>query len=371
MKAAEYLPQFITTIFSNLTQKMEIHLTKTQTVFTTGETIQGELVLPRRYAPQYAYICIALIGSTTTTVPIGTSFPNNGRTIDCTFLNIRHIETLEPWHHQLVFSFSFVIPDALLFDSCSDHLPTGSGSTRQDHRQLPPSMDHHSDRFCPEMSSIIYHIRAEVDNGSERLHVSQRIHLLPLYPEQPPRLWTQAADHIAQMTDSTDLRMNRLGTKAGRITIRAKNIRPLYQPPGQHGSTLTPIRLHLDLDSLPPEPTFPPHCRVRVTLKAVTYFTTVPMTELPRWENAVNEQRQLFRTSVCSWKNKSVRLQWIESDLSPRASLVIPIPVSCNVALLPTFYHCYVARAYFVKVEVVIGCSRKLRVKVPVRIYNS
>ncbi|KAB8212414.1 hypothetical protein BDV34DRAFT_183943 [Aspergillus parasiticus] len=372
MKSAQYVPQLVASL--SPTPTMEIRLTSKQTVFTTGETLQGELVLHRRNAPQSARISITLIGRTSTTVTKTTPFPNSGSIVDYTFLQMHHIETLGTCHDHRIFPFSFVIPEALPSDPCSEHiLPRKAAHHGKDHLQLPPSVDYNSDKYCPEMCSIIYYVHAEVDIGNQRLHATRQIQLLPLYPEQPPRLWPEGEGSEIQMADSTGLRMSLLGAKTGHVTVRAREAKPLYLPPDhRHRSTMAPIRFDLGLESVLPEPTFPDNCQVKVTLEAVTYFTLLPMDELPNWQSTVNGQGQFFRASVCSWKNKSVGLQWIEQeDYSHTASIVVPVPVSSDIAIVPTFRHCYVAREYFAKVEVTVGFSRTLRVKVPIQIYNS
>lgn len=361
MKAAQYIPQLIASL--SPTPAMEIRLTSKHTVFTTGQTIEGELTLPRRNTTQYARISVALIGRTTTSIMNSLPFPNSGSTMDDTFLQMHHTETLKASHDQRIFPFSFVIPDALPFDSCSEKIPSGNG-----HLQLPPSVDYSSDRFCPEMCSVVYYIHAEVVIGKERLHATRQVQLLPLYPEQPPRFGADGEDNETHMSDSTALRLSLLGAKMGRVTVRAREAKPLYLPPDQphHGSTIAPIRLDLVLSRLHPDPGFPADCQVKVTLEAVTYFTALPMVKLP------TSQGQLFSASMCSWKNKSIGLTWSgNKDDSHSSSIVVPIPVPSDTSVIPTFHHCYVAREYFAKVELTVGYSRTLRIKVPVQIYNS
>ncbi|OGM45530.1 hypothetical protein ABOM_006478 [Aspergillus bombycis] len=371
MKSAQYIPQLIASL--SPTPAMEIRLTGKQTVFTTGDALQGELVLHRRNAPQGARVSITLCGRTSTTVTKTTPFPNTGSIVDYTFLQMHHIEPLEACHHHHIVPFSFVIPDALPSDPCYEHIPSGTAAHHgKDHLQLPPSVDYNSDKFCPEMCSIIYYVHAEVDMGNQRFHATRQVQLLPLCPEQPPRLWPEGECSEIQMSDTTGLRMSLLGAKTGHVTLCARETKPLYLPPDQrHGSTMAPIHFNLGLESLHPEPTCPDNCQVKVTLEAATYFTLLPMDELPSWQSAAKGQGQFFRASVCSWKNKSVGLQWIEkAGNTHTASLVVPIPVPGDVALVPTFHHCYVAREYFARVEVTVGCSRTLRVTVPVQIYN-
>ncbi|KOC12975.1 hypothetical protein AFLA70_34g004000 [Aspergillus flavus AF70] len=372
MKSAQYVPHLVASL--SPTPTIEIRLTSKQTVFTTGETLQGELVLYRRNAPQSARVSITLIGRTSTTVTKTTPFPNSGSIVDYTFLQMHHIETQGSCHDYRIFPFSFLIPGALPSDPCFEHIPPGTAAHHgKNHLQLPPSVDYNSDKYCPEMCNIIYYVHAEVDIGNQRLHATRQIQLLPLYPEQPPRLWPEGEGSEIQMADSTGLRTSLLGAKTGHVTVRAREAKPLYLPPDQrHRSTMAPIRFDLSLESVLPEPTLPDSCQVKVTLEAVTYFTLLPMDQLPNWQSTVNGQGQFFRASVCSWKNKSVGLQWIEkADYSHTTSIVVPIPVSGDVAIVPTFRHCYVAREYFAKVEVTVGYSRTLRVKVPIQIYNS
>ncbi|KAE8371302.1 hypothetical protein BDV26DRAFT_298908 [Aspergillus bertholletiae] len=373
MKSAQYVPHLLASC-SPSTPSMEIRLTSKQTVFTTGDTLQGELVLHRINAPHDARVSIALIGRTTTTVTKTMPFPNSGSTLDYTFLQMHHIEPQETWHRHCNFPFSFVIPDALPFDPCAEHVPSGMAAPRgKGHLQLPPSVNYSLDTLCPEMCGITYSIHAKMHIGAQRLHATRQIQILPQYPEEPPRLWPEGEGSEMQMSDSTGLRMSLLGAKAGNVTVRAREAKPLYLPADQqHRSTMAPIRLDVHLDGLHVGPSFPDNCQVKVTLEAVTYFTSLPMVELPSWQSTVNGRGQLFRARVCSWKNKSMGLKWTEkADDSHTASIVVPIPVSDGMAVVPTFRHCYVAREYFARVEVALGSSKTLRVKVPVQIYNS
>ncbi|KAB8074147.1 hypothetical protein BDV29DRAFT_125635 [Aspergillus leporis] len=354
---------------------MEIRLNNKQTIFTTGDTITGDLIFHRKTSRQHADISVALIGRTTTTVTKSMPYPNNGTTIDYPFLQMHHTETLPLSQcNQTTFPCTFVVPSLLPLDPCTKHLPGTAHHQNQTHLQLPPSINYNLDKFCPKMCSVIYYLHAEVNIGSERLYAKRGIQLLPLYSEGPPRLWTEEI----QGSETTSLRAGLWGTKIGRITLCAGQSKALCLPEfgrqQKQKPTMTPMRLDLRLESFDSRTArLPAECQVRVTLEAVTYYTTLPMGELPSLQNVVERQGQACRAVVCSWKNKSVGLQWSRwdgGDGSYEASIVVPVPGGGG-DIVPTFYHCYVAREYFAKVEVVVGSSRTLRVKVPVQIYNS
>ncbi|KAJ6133774.1 hypothetical protein N7523_000096 [Penicillium sp. IBT 18751x] len=297
-----------------------------------------------------------------------TPFPDSGSAVDYKFLKMYHAdytETPEPYCKSKNFPVSFVVPEALPFDPCSDG-----------HLQLPPSIDYNWDKFCPEMCSIIYYIHAEIETGcGEKLHAKKQVRLLPMSPERPPRLWGESGE--VQLCDTTQLRMGLLSTKTGRITLQACQEKSLYLPiDARQRREITSIHLDLALEGIETPTKLPQQCQLRATIEAATYLTTSPMSDLPSGMNLQNSTNgQVYRTSLCLWRNKCVGLKWIEKDGqgtgSHQVALVVPVPLPGDISIPPTFYHCYIAREYFMRIEVAIGWSRTLHLKLPLQIYNA
>ncbi|KAJ5674345.1 uncharacterized protein N7477_004279 [Penicillium maclennaniae] len=238
-----------------------------------------------------------------------------------------YTETPEPYYKSKIFPVSFVVPEALPFDPCSDG-----------HLQLPPSIDYSWDKFCPDLCSIIYYIHAEIEMGyGEKLHAKKQVRLLPMSPERPPRLWGESGE--VQLCDTTRLRTGLLSTKTGRITLQARQEKSLYLPiDTRRRREITSIHLDLALEGIEASTKLPQQCQLRATIEAATYLTTSPM-RLPNKPMLMAEQ-------MC-WT------EWIEQDGQGTSSH--------QVALVE----------YFMRIEVAIGWSRTLHLKLPLQIYNA
>lgn len=305
-------------------------------------------------------------------------FPNSGSNVDCTFLQMSQHDSMEtqgPCGGRRTFTFSFILPSNLPFDTCSrEH--KSSHELQYGHFQLPPSIEYRTDKFCPKMCGIVYYIYARVnlaDGGV--LHAKERIQILPEYPEKPPRLWNE--DRDIQLSDTTILRTALWTAKMGRVTLNTHELNALYLPVNSRDERLTvsAMPLQLRFDSFDTKAKMPQDCQVRIVLEAVTYYTAFPMVELPTETNLQREiDGQTFRTIVCLWRNK-VCLNWLPRDRegqeSHYASIVAPISIPRDLLVIPTFYHCYVAREYFLRIGLALGGSRSLQLKVPLQIYNS
>ncbi|KAE8150324.1 hypothetical protein BDV25DRAFT_172258, partial [Aspergillus avenaceus] len=355
---------------------MEIDFADKRAMFTTGSIIKGRVFLRRRAPHQPTRVCISLIGKVTTDITNSTPYPYSGSTVDYTFLQMYQNDDIgdiegEACSHTI--PFSFIIPGALPNDTCTEHIQTGVRvRPGQSHLELPPSMDYDSDKLCPKMCEVAYYIRAVAVTGNDRVHAAKRVQILPLYLERPPQLWLEDSD--ASVSDSMVQKKGLWGSNMGKIKLCGLwETVSAYLPLGKGEETarLLPIRLVAELERFDERAKLPDTCQVRVTLKAVTHYTALPMVELQ--EPGVSDtQRKVFRVSACSWKNKSVMLHWSgHGGDSYSANTVVPIPISCRAPLLPTFYHCYVARKYFAQVEVVVRGYKTLCLKVPVQIYNA
>jgi hypothetical protein len=297
-----------------------------------------------------------------------TPLPDSGSAVDYIFLKMYHAdytETPEPCYNYVIFPVSFVVPVALPFDPCSDG-----------HLQLPPSIDYNWDKFCPDVCSIIYYIHAEVELGcGKKLHAKKQVRILPISPERPPRLWGDRSE--VQLSDTTQLRTGLLSTKTGSFTLRGPQTKSLYLPVDTpQRPEITSVHLDLELEGIETSTKLPQQCQLRATIEAATYLTTSPMIDLPGGMHFQNStDGKAFRTSVCLWRNKCVGLKWIENDGegtgSHQVALVVPVPLPRDAAIPPTFYHCYIAREYFMRIEVTIGWSRTLHLKLPLQVYNS
>jgi hypothetical protein len=305
-------------------------------------------------------------------------FHNNGSAVDGLFLNMQQTdyeEISEPYYQRAVIPISFVIPDRLPFDPCSGEF-LGASGLRQDHVQLPPSMHYERDPSCPEMCSIFYYLYADVDLGcGKRLCAKKQVRVLPLYPERPPRLWEDGSN--IRLSDTTALRTTMLAASVGQLKLHASQPKSMFLPTnGPGGPGIASIHLYLDIDGLEAPSKLPRSCQIRAILEVVTYWSTKAMTDMPDMVHLHNSTDvQVFRSSVCLRKNKSVGLKWVEknggAENSRQAALIVPVVLPGNTGIVPTFYHCYASREYFMRIELVVGKSRTLRLKLPLQIYNS
>lgn len=283
---------------------------------------------------------------------------------------------LELYPKNGIFPILFVVPDALLSDPGSK--PMAGVGFNHGHCQLPPTIHYKADQFCPKMCSIAYYIYAEVTlECGEMLHIKRPVRLLPSYLERPPRLWVNSGN--VQLSDVTRLRKTLWAASQGQLTVNSPQQKSAYLPVETRGrSDIAPIHLDLDFDLEGVEVSneLPQQCQLRTVLEAVTYLTTTPMSGLPdevRFRDDPNAQ--VFRRSLCLWKNKGVALNWVErngkTSGSRQAAILVPVAVPEEASISPTFYHCHISREYFMRVELVVGRSQPLHLKLPLQVYNS
>ncbi|KAJ5508683.1 hypothetical protein N7527_010826 [Penicillium freii] len=330
---------------------MEIQLSTKDQIYTTGDSIRGELVLKRRRSCERLRISLTLIGTARVVVTTLAPLANSGSTVDNVFLKMHQFDhALELYPKNGIFPILFVVPDVLPSDPCST--PMAGEGFNHGHYQLPPSIHYKADQFCPEMCSISYYIYAEVAlECGEKLHVKRPVRLLPSYLERPPRLWVNNGN--VQLSDATRLRKTLWAASQGQLTVHSPQQKSAYLP-------IDTQDLDFDLDGVEVSNELPQQCQLRTVLEAVTYLTTTPMSDLPdgvRFRDDPNAQ--VFRRSLCLWKNKGVALNWVErngkASGSRQAAILVPVAVPEEASISPTFYHCYVSREYFMRVELVVG----------------
>lgn len=373
---------------------MEIRLQAENKVYTTGEIISGKVLVKQAVSCEQLRISIVLIGKTIQSsvepsqadAPIGkmqtvvtklTPIPNSGSRVDYDFLRmhqVHHGNTLDSCYDDEI-PISFLIPDVLPFDPCSA-LAAEETRAKAYHVQIPPSINHQNDRFCPEMCKITYYIYAEVYLGcGERISAKKSVRILPLYTERPPRLWGDPG--TIQLSDATTLRTTLWTGSTGHLTVHASPHKSIYLPINdQERSPIAPIRLDLDLEVIGASCKLPQQCQFRAILEGVTYWSTTPMGDLPNGARLQQDPSgQVFRTSICLRKNKSVGLKWNAKDSetsgSHHATILVPVTMPKGVNIPPTFYHFYVSREYFIRIELVVGRARTLNLKLPFQVYNS
>ncbi|KAJ5963037.1 hypothetical protein N7501_007978 [Penicillium viridicatum] len=356
---------------------MEIQLSTKDQIYTTGDSIRGELLLKERGSCERLRISLTLIGAARVVVTTLAPLANSGSTVDNVFLKMHQFDhALELYPKNGIFPILFVVPDALPSDPCSE--PMAGVGFNHGHCQLPPSIHYKADQFCPQMCSVAYYIYAEVAlECGEKLHVKRPVRLLPSYLERPPRLWVNSGN--VQLSDATRLRKTLWAASQGQLTVYSPQQKSAYLPIDTRGrSDIAPIHLDLDFDLEGVEVSneLPQQCQLRTVLEAVTYLTTTPMSDLPdgvRFRDDPNAQ--VFRRSLCLWKNKGVALNWVErngkASGSRQAAILVPVVVPEEASIPPTFYHCYISREYFMRVELVVGRSQPLHLKLPLQIYNS
>lgn len=323
---------------------------------------------------------VTVIGRTRVIVTTLALFANSGSSVDTVFLKMHQFDnSLELCPNNGIFPISFILPDALPFDA-SPRNPKPRIGFNNGHFQLPPSIDYKGDQFCPQMCSVAYYIYAEVAlQRGERRHVKKEVRLLPLYLEKPPRLWVDSSN--IQLSDVTRLRKTLWTASTGQLTLHSSSSlqKSIYLPFDSQGRLdIAPLHLDLDLnlEGLEVSSKLPQECQLRAVLEAVTYLTTTPMSELPDGVRLCHDPNaQVFRRTLYLWKNKGLSLDWVEkggkASSLRQAAVSIPVAIPGEATVCPTFYHCYISRDYFMRIELIDGRSQPLHLKLPLQIYNS
>lgn len=297
------------------------------------------------------------------------------------------------------FPFVFVVPAGLLPQACR-HAHTHP-EVRDHHLQLPPSLGFESQRkekgffplsLDPASASVTYGIRFSVfklDRATNQpvcaINTARKIHILPTLPEMPPLFMPM--DGIYRLSKELIVRGLK-GSKLGRLTARATQpqairLGHIESEPMRPTETILPIDfrfLPTCYNQPPPRPK-----KIRSQLTAVTYFGIEPLEDLPdRTRKGYSPAyRRLFSRTVSLASHDITSVRWEKQQSGPtqpeeqfqeaestmpkasdeanfRMSIALPIALPKHYVYTPTFFSCFVSRAYSLRVEVSFDVHHKL-----------
>lgn len=279
--------------------------------YTSLDEIKGQVSITASCDTSFDDIYITFEGSTRTFVEkIATTSPTNGRTeafhnfvrlvqpMDSSaFPDPRVIEAGKTYK----FPFTFVVPDTLLPQSCTH--PTNPRFPEGGHMAPPPSLGDPlvasmgkslMDDMAPDMGTIAYSVRGRITSGraasgkhKTMAEGSKKLRIIPAMEEQPP------LDVIVEGDDRYDYKMRReksikKGTfkgKLGRVVVQSAQPQSLRLPyskgPDADCSPTTMATVNVRFDPIEESSPPPGLNTLQAKLKVATFFTSVPMDEIP------------------------------------------------------------------------------------------
>ncbi|KAG7039363.1 arrestin [Colletotrichum scovillei] len=356
-------------------------------IYTSGSHITGSVSICPDSRTPFHCIQIALMGTSHTRVDM---LPVPKITTDV-FLNLDMPITKTSYPQGQVFAagethiipFNFTIPRELHKDACE----AASGDHSHDqHMRLPPSMGGWGkDDMSPTMAQVEYKIVARLlrkrsSSPKDTTEASQRIMVLPAFAEDPP---LNINNHDARYTLSRtkSVRRSLLSTQKDRIVINALQPEAVYISIGGHQLPDSHASVTLDLSfestssfSFPPEVTLG-----QVKLDTQTWFTGTPMKMSPdlgdpreaaglRHELRYSTQTKLptTDTGVILWHRDDQAEDRKVFSWRSRTKVPIRLPTAHKM-FLPTFFNCFIARSYILRMSVNFNGS-KTSLSVPLQI---
>ncbi|PYI07969.1 hypothetical protein BO78DRAFT_365872 [Aspergillus sclerotiicarbonarius CBS 121057] len=354
-------------------------------VFSTLDTISGEVAITSEHDIRYSDVKISFEGRTTVT--IRNDFGGQTKA-DETFLYLQgqvDDNLLLENGTSRIFPFTFVVPKALSPFSCQH--------SRRDtlvpyaHTELPPSLgewpsvsfssrdDPTIDTQCPQTVRIRYHVvasfRLQDPQCKSTISARREVFILPtVVSERPPPPFTPSFDlcafksEIHPFSAQKDFKHGVFRTRLGRLSIRAMPPDPISMCLHSSLQARTLLTLHMQFESyhdcsIPP----PVLNRITASLRAITFFSTSPWTEIPTDPVAVRKQTQsgVYVKTVQLGMAELPSVVWEEcpgdqGEQSGKrvyeAVVQTPVLLPGGRALVPTFHSCLVARCYELLVRV-------------------
>ncbi|RAL01887.1 uncharacterized protein BO80DRAFT_46085 [Aspergillus ibericus CBS 121593] len=375
-------------------------------VFSTLDTISGEVAITFEHNISYLDVKISFEGASSqltgssirmligdiagrTTVTIRNDFGGQSKAAE-TFLHLEgHVDDkplLENGTSQ-TFPFAFVVPKALSSFSCQHS--SRDTLVPYAHTELPPSLGSRSsslysssrnepaiDSQCPQAVRIEYHIVASflLQNTQSRYPVSARreICILPTAKsERPPRPFAPPLidlcapkPGVQPFTVHKDLKHGVFQTRLGRLSIRAVQPDPISMGLHSGRPAHTLLTLHMRFETchniaIPP----PALSRITTSLRAITFFSTSPWTEIPTDPVAVRKQMRsgVYVKTVQLGMRELASVIWEEcpGDQGEQSGKIVyeavvqtPVLLPNDRVFVPTFHSCLVARCYELLVKV-------------------
>ncbi|KAJ9650504.1 hypothetical protein H2198_010191 [Neophaeococcomyces mojaviensis] len=277
--------------------------------YSTYDQIKGHLEIQFEKDTVIDDLFIAFEGQSQTYVEkIAAASPTTGRTTGRhTFLRMMQPISSESLPEDMLaragttykIPFSFVVPDRLLPYICSHKVE--NDEVTKAHLRLPPSLgepmlagDGNSlmDDLAPEMSKIIYSVRAKIGKANPttgRLYDIEekiaRIRVVPAREEEPP-MQVDPADTGYALRKEKNVRKGifKIGKKLGRLTAEVSQPKSLRLPHPNAGSsapvtTMASVALRFDPASEAEQP--PQMANLAARLKVATFFGAASYRILP------------------------------------------------------------------------------------------
>lgn len=277
--------------------------------YSTFDKIKGHVLLNFEKDTLIGDMIIAFEGQSQTYVEkIAAASPTTGRTTGKhTFLRMLQPISPESLPENMLakanvtytIPFTFVVPDRLLPYICShkvDH-----DEVKQEHLRLPPSIGEPMlsgegnvlmDDMAPEMSKIIYCIRAKVGKASTAtgrlVDIEEkvaRIRLVPAQEEQPPlSVSEESVSYVLRKEKNVRKGVFKIGKKLGRLTAEATQPRSLRLPALTNTSrgpvtTMASVTLRFDPASEQEQP--PQMGNLSTKLRVYTFFGAAAYRKIP------------------------------------------------------------------------------------------
>lgn len=375
------------------------------TVYTTFDSISGQVNITAAHAFRFDEIRITFEGSTRTYVENLSPHSTKSRTTAFhSFLKltmpIRDSEYPQPRiadaGRTYSFSFNFAVPEQLLPQACThkcsaDHI-------HHAHLQLPPTLggamgatDYSVyDDMGPDMSKIKYVIKARVmrskDSDEKEVVLAEemkKVCVVPKVAEAPPMRTEFGDDYVLSKTKS--LRKGMFSGKLGRITVSAAQPRaitlpsPSPSPTKLPATTMATVDLRFDPHEASSEP--PRLGGLTTKIKSVTFFSARPAQEFPTrasMSSSIESSRGVYKCTVPVSSRCVERVAWkkhtapqrrnsdsstCSSDCSDSASderpyytatILVPISLPSYKRWVPTFHSCIVSRVYAIDLTLTI-----------------
>ena len=294
------------------------------------------------------------------------------------------------------FPFTFVIPDKLLPAACSHKCD--SEQIHQAHLQLPPTLGDPGatedgqkvpDDLAPRMVRVSYGVRVKViqhrDRDGKDVTLADKVRKLRLIPrvdEDPPVDFEHHKELVPRKEER--LRKGLFKGRLGTVTLETTQPKSLRLAPPrsvvEHApTTMTTLVLRFDPTS---EHDAPPRLGMLTgKLKVSTFFGSHPMRDVPCRETAILDSKRGSFFETISLPSRSVEsARWERHDASDEhfrrdsvtsisahalpapsstyvgkpfytARVVVPITLSKNKTLVPTFSTCLISRSYRLELE--------------------
>lgn len=404
--------------------------------YTTLDKVQGEVTIVAPYDTTFDQIYITLEGSAKTFVEkMATASPTNYRT-EAFQVFLRLLQPLDmaalsgspviKAGRTYKFPFTFVIPQKLLPQSC-EHVQDA-------HLNLPPSLGDPMtaslnktllDDMAPEMSVISYAIRVRITYGRGTTgkpiimaENSKKIRVVPAVDEHPPLVKYEGMTDDYLLRNQKEIKKGLFKSKLGILTVESAQPKSLRLPALKSNSscpitTMATVKVRFDPSE---DDAQPPRLNTLSTkLKASTFFSSVPMSELPSkaTESHYDNSRGVFIQTLPLSSRCVASAQWERHEASasdaPHArtgqdsafstpstlatsavlepssahmakffyttQILVPItlPKSCKV-FVPTFHSCLISRVYSLGLHLWIQSpsptltNPSIQLKVPIQI---